>query len=252
MISRPISVLSVTSITSADATDDGAWVPKTTHVLENKTLIKLQRDDAGFNKWLWGTAKFDTRTTMLLNEVIRLQNAAVRASIIPDVLAKEEDKTSYQLRREKVALQKLIESVGNKLIKGFLPAFVLEGEAVERVETHIPLSLESTCATIHADPAVLRWLYMRARTFQVAPKRKAERVSPGKGVYWHSQKKAFVAQRPSDAVKDGGTQYKVFKEFKTDTALRWTGVSDAETGDEHHVAIELGDEEHVAIEYGET
>ena len=90
-----------------------------------------------------------------------------------------------------------------------LPSFVAnDGEVVAAVQTSAPINPFPKDAVAEFDLNVLTWIFKRASSIEAEPWQ-ADHESPTKGVYWHKQKRSWLAIKKAD--ESNAVRYKSFK-----------------------------------------
>jgi hypothetical protein len=120
-------------------------------------------------------------------------------------------KTVYLRKKFNIALKRLHENAGEKLVQVELPAFTdADGDEVASVHTVAPLDPFTKAMFAEPKVDVLAWLHKRVIHLMAddMPLRRAKVAPPLKGMYWHRTKRSFVVEKPAKHV---GKRYKVVK-----------------------------------------
>jgi len=208
-------------------------------IIDGVKFVNINKTDKMFLEWVTGGRKAWNRSvSAAITEIVDIRNKAAERMVLSDPLPMTA--SAYKLRVQSKRVAALVESRCTEAIEITLPRIECDGEAVG------PQIAKTTmrCAgglQLQLAPAVMNWLWHRCRV----PADDEKRNVPGTaahecrgGVYWHRQKRAFIATKKSDAHDPHEQKHKLFRPLGTasevdvvqiqstlDQATAWNSVS---------------------------
>jgi len=234
-------------VVNVEGHDGEALVVRMDDVVEKEGVrfITLGAHNTAVVKWATGGTRPTREMRFVHAELMDLRMKACERLVCR---TQHNDHTLYKQYKRKRATSEIIESRQNEVVEVALPQFMYGDETIAAVRSQMPMRYRGDIQ-LQLEEQTLAWYWSRVQSAAAAlppPRSKpgGAEHAPQDGSYFHSQKHAYVARRPDDAVAVESSEtiakYKLFKLPREATtidamtvasaAVAWAGAGAPEGG----------------------
>ena len=212
------------------------WIVTNVQTIEGVEMICLNKMDAGFARFVSGHRRGELSRMTYLDTLRATRTKATFEACSDGMFDMPDD-----ARAKKAQKQKLSDTGVPDIVEVMLPA--VEGHQHEYVKIRSSLDVRNML-WVEMNPNVLDHVAMLMRNSIVDTD---EKITIGKGVRWSSDRKAFIARRPSKRMRtfraDGGSDDVLAKDDAKNKALEWASKDRSTSGDEEEGGDDDDDDE---------